>query len=57
MKDLAPQVVVIARNEAISLRRKKWDAPALEEWDSFVETTESVSNYHALVETFIRLCG
>lgn len=55
MKDLAPQVVVIARNEAISLRRKKWDAPALEEWDSFVETTESVSDYYALVETFIRL--
>ena len=55
VKDLAPQVIVIARNEAISLQRKKKDTAPLEEWDSFVETAESVSDYHTLVETFTRL--
>ena len=54
-KDLAPQVVVIARNEAISLQRKKKDAAPLEDWDGFTETAESVSDYHTLVETFARL--
>ena len=54
-KDLAPQVVVIARNEAISLQRKKKDAAPLEDWDGFAETAESVSDYHTLVETFARL--
>ena len=37
-KDLAPQVIVIARNEAISLQRKKKDAAPLEDWDGFAET-------------------
>ena len=55
VKDLAPQVIVIARNEAISLRRKKKDTVPLEDWDSFAETAESVSDYHALVEMFTRL--
>lgn len=55
VKDLAPLVTVIARNEAISLRRKRKDAAPLEEWDSFAETAESVSDYHALVEIFTRL--
>lgn len=55
VKDLAPQVVVIARNEAVSLRRKKKDAAPLEDWDGFAETAESVSDYHTLVETFTRL--
>ena len=54
-KDLAPQVVVIARNEVISLQRKKKDAAPLEDWDGFAETAESVSDYHTLVETFARL--
>ena len=54
-KDLAPQVVVIARNEAISLQRKKKDAAPLEDWDGFAETAESVSDYHTLVETFAQL--
>ncbi|MCI9608666.1 MAG: RNA polymerase sigma factor [Oscillibacter sp.] len=54
VKDLAPLVTVIARNEAISLQRKKKDVP-LEDWDSFAETMESVSDYHALVEMFTRL--
>lgn len=55
VKDLAPQVIVIARNEAISLQRKRKDTALLEEWDSFAETAESVSDYHTLVETFTRL--
>ena len=55
VKDLAPQVIVIARNEAISLQRKKKDTVPLEDWDSFAETAESVSDYHALVEMFTRL--
>lgn len=55
VKDLAPLVAVIARNEAISLLRKKKDDVSLEEWDSFAETAESVSEYHSLVETFARL--
>ena len=55
VKDLAPLVAVIARNEAISLLRKKKDDVSLEEWDSFAETAESVSDYHSLVETFARL--
>ena len=55
VKDVAPQVIVITRNEAISLRRKKKDTVPLEDWDSFAETAESVSDYHALVEMFTRL--
>lgn len=55
VKELAPLVAVIARNEAISLQRKKKDTAPLEEWDSFAETAESVSDYHTLVETFTRL--
>ena len=54
-KDLAPQIVVIARNEAISLLRKKKDADPLEDWEGFAETAEEVSDYHALVDTFTRL--
>ncbi len=54
-KDLAPQIVVIARNEAISLLRKKKGADSLEDWEGFAETTEEVSDYRALVDTFTRL--
>ena len=55
VEDLAPLMAVIARNEAISLQRKKKDSAPLGEWDRFAETAESVSDYHALVETFSRL--
>ncbi len=55
VKDLAPLAVVIARNEAVSLLRRKKDAAPLEDWDGFAETAESVSDYHTLVETFARL--
>ncbi len=55
VEDLAPQVVVIARNEAISLlRKRKGDAP-LEDWDGLAASSESVSDYHALVDSFTRL--
>ena len=54
-KDLAPQVIVIARNEAISLQRKKKDAAPLEDWDGLAEPSESISDYHALVDSFARL--
>ena len=54
-KDLAPQIVVIARNEAISLLRKKKDVVPLEDWEGFAETAEEVSDYHALVDTFTHL--
>ena len=32
-KELAPQIVVITRNEAISLLRKRQDVDPLEDWD------------------------
>ena len=54
-KDLAPQIVVIARNEAISLLQKRKDTDPLEDWGGFAETAEEVSDYHALVDTFTRL--
>ena len=54
-KDLAPQIVVIARNEAISLLRKRKDTDPLEDWGGFAETAEEVSDYHALVDTFTRV--
>ena len=54
-KDLAPQITVIARNEAISLLRKKPDAAQLEDWIGLAETSETVSDYHSLVDSFTRL--
>ena len=54
-KDLARQIVAIARNEAISLLRKKKDTAPLEDWDGFAETAEEVSDYYALVDSFARL--
>ena len=54
-QDLASQIVVIARNEAISLlRKRKGDAP-LEEQDGLAAPSEAVSDYHALVDSFTRL--
>ena len=55
VQDLGPLAAVIARNEAVSLLRRKKDAAPLEEWDRIAETAESVSDYHTLVETFARL--
>ncbi len=54
-EDLAPQIVVIAKNEAISILRKKQDAAPLEDWDGPEEAAASIANYHALVESFTRL--
>lgn len=54
-QDLAPQIVAIARNEAISLLRKRKDLAPLEDWEGFAETAEEVSDYHSLVDTFALL--
>ena len=54
-QDLAPQIVAIARNEAISLLRKRKDVAPLEDWDGFAETAEEVSDYHSLVDSFTLL--
>lgn len=54
-RDLAPQLVVITKNEAISVLRKRKDAVPLEDWDGFAETSENIASYHALVESFTRL--
>ena len=54
-QDLAPWVTVIARNEAISLRRKRKGELPLEEWDGPAEAPEDVTDYHALVDSFTRL--
>ena len=51
-KDLARQIVAIARNEALSLLRKQKDTAPLEDWEGFAETAEKVSDYHALVDSF-----
>lgn len=51
-KDLARQIAAVARNEAISLLRKKKDIVPLEDWESFAQTAEEVSDYHALVDSF-----
>ena len=51
-KDLARQIVAIARNEALSLLRKQKDTAPLEDWEGFAGTAEEVSDYHALVDSF-----
>ena len=48
-KDLAPQVAVIARNEAISLQRKQKGEAPLEDWDGLAEPSESISDYLSLI--------
>ncbi len=54
-RDLAPQLTVIAKNEAISILRKKRDAEPLEDWEISEEASEDAANYHALVDSFTRL--
>ena len=54
-QDLAPLLAVVARNEALSLLRKRRDEAPLEDWEGFAESAEAVSGYHALVESFSRL--
>ncbi len=51
-QDLAPLLVVITKNEAISVLRKRKDVVPLDDWDGFAETSESIASYHALVESF-----
>lgn len=53
--DLAPQIAVITKNEAISLLRKRRGSVPLEDWDGFSEALEAVTGYQALVDSFTRL--
>ena len=55
VQDLTPLVAVIARNEAISLQRKRRVEVPLEAWGGIAETSEAVTDYHALIESFTRL--
>lgn len=55
MEELRPLLTVIARNEAVSLLRKRRDLLPLEDWDAFADSTGEVSSYHELVEVFTRL--
>ena len=55
INDLTPQIVVLAKNEAISLRRKKKDEAPLEEGENLVIESETITDYHALVDSFTRL--
>ena len=54
-QDLAPLLTVIARNEAISLQRKRKGEAPLEDWDGLAETPEAETDYRALVDLFTRL--
>lgn len=54
-EDLRPQLAVIARNEALSLLRRRREVLPLEDWDSFADSTREISDYHALVESFAHL--
>lgn len=55
LKDLAPLVTVIARNEAISVLRKRKDEAPLEDWENYVEASETITDYQGLVDSFSRL--
>ena len=55
LSELTPRIVVVAKNEAISLRRKKRDEAPLEEGENLVVEFEAVTDYRALVDSFTRL--
>lgn len=55
LKDIAPMVTVIAKNEAISLLRKRKNNVPLEDWDGFAETVSATADYQDLVNSFQRL--
>jgi len=54
-RDLVPQLVVIARNEAISILRKKQDTAPLEDQDGIAGASAAGAGYQALVDSFTRL--
>lgn len=55
-EELTPLASVIARNEAVSLLRRRRNEAPLEDWDESPEqSAESLADYHALVELFARL--
>ncbi len=55
VNELTPQIVVLVKNEAISLRRKKRDEAPLEEGEELVMESETITDYRALVDSFTRL--
>ena len=55
VNDLTPQMVVLAKNEAISLLRKQKNEVSLEEGEPLAEKSESITDYRALVDSFTRL--
>ena len=55
VQDLASLAAVIARNEAISLRRKRRTVVSLDDWDGITEPSEAVTDYRMLIERFTRL--
>ena len=52
---LTPQIVVLAKNEAISLLRKKKDEAPLEDGETLVAESGDIMDYRALVDSFTRL--
>lgn len=48
-------LISITKNEALMIRRKNQRVTTLENWDAFVETTDSNMDYHAVVALFARL--
>ena len=54
-EDLAPQLVVLSKNEAISLLRKKKDEAPLEDGETLVAESGDIMDYRALVDSFTRL--
>ena len=48
-------IISIVKNEALMILRKKKRVVHLEDWDSFVEETEYISEYRELVQLFSRL--
>lgn len=48
-------LISITKNEALMIRRKNQRVTTLEDWDAFVETTDSDMNYDAVVAFFTRL--
>lgn len=51
----APSCVIIVKNEAISIRRKKSRLVPVEDWDAFEETAGGADSYDALVSIFTQL--
>ena len=54
-EDLAPQLVVLSKNEAISLLRKRKDEAPLEDGEDPLGSPEAAASCQALADSFARL--